>query len=154
MRKMNKDDVAHVVQILRRWKRGPMFWDHLRQRISVEIMDGEEAWSRQALQANELINQEWLATRKRLTDRRVRSTPFGPDGVIYDEAGNDSLEVQRLRKQLEKLQTQYDNLLLRHRQLVHNASMLPGGTRLFLDPLPDNTPVQKVGAGSKRTRRK
>lgn len=153
MRKMTEDDVAQVVRLLKQWKRGPLFWDALRRRISEVIMGGGEAWSRQSLQKNDDINKEWLATRKRLASRRAQPGSAAADDVAGNEAGQEPSEVERLQQALDKLQAKYDDLAIRHRQLVHNASMLPGGTRLLLDPLPDNTPVQKAGTGSRRSTR-
>lgn len=144
MRKMTNEDVDRIVDILRTWKRAPLSWEHLMDQISVMLLAGGKSWSRQSLHSNESIYVAWQAARRRLSRRRARA----------DTTGDFPSAIQELEAALFELQTKYDNLAIRHRQLIYNASMLPGGTRLLIDPLPDNTPSQKVGAGPKRAARK
>lgn len=150
MRKMNKNDVALVVQLLKRWQRSRVSWQLLRSQISMTMLNGDVAWSRQSLQANKTIYAEWLATRKRLSAQPYRSGSSGLGGVQGADATADTSEVEALRARLDQLQAKYDNLAIQHRQLVYNVSMIQGGARLLLDPLPDNTPVQKAGAQARR----
>lgn len=137
MRKIGEQDEKAIVAMLRKWKRSPLRWELVRERISAELLDGEKSWSRKSLQANESINAAWGIANGRLTDggRRAR----------VPESDEPS-EIERLQAELAELNIKYDKLLIRHRQVIHNAALLPGGTRLLLDPLPDNTPVQKEGA--------
>ena len=140
MRKMTTGDIDGIVDLLKKWKRLPLYWDGLRQQISVTLLAGEKSWSRQSLQSNESIKVAWLTAKRRLVSRGAKQQSVNSD---------ESTTVVELESALTALQIKYDNLAMRHRQLIYNASMLPGGTRLLLDPLPDNTPVQKLGAGPK-----
>ncbi len=146
MRKMTQKDIAGIVDLLRKWKRPPLRWERLQEQISTKLLDGETSWSRQSLQASESINTAWQAAKQRLSANGTRT---------HDAANeNETSATEQLQAALSELQTKYDNLALRHRQLIYNASMLPGGTRLLLDPLPDNTPAQKGGTGLKNSRHK
>jgi hypothetical protein len=138
MRKMESKDVEGIVELLRRWKHRPLRWDRLQDQISGTLLNGGKPWSRQSLQANERINVAWSAAKRRLADRESRP---------YESGGSDPSAIERLETALAELQTRYENLAIRHRQLLYNAAMLPGGTRLLLDPLPDNTPTQKTRMG-------
>lgn len=144
MRKMTEGDVKHIVGLLKKWKRRPLFWSHLQNQISIDLFAGESPWSRQSLQRNAAVNSAWESAQIRL----------GGDGSNEDsEHGNaDSAEIKRLQAALDDLKRRYENLLIKHRQLVYNASMLKGGTHLLLDPLPDNTPAQKRSSGPKGAR--
>ena len=150
MRKMNKHDVALVVQLLKRWQRGRVSWDLLRSQISTTMLNGDVAWSRQSLQANKTIYAEWLAARRRMSTQASRSGFPGSRLPDSADAIDHASESQALRARLDQLQAKYDNLAIQHRQLVYNVSMIQGGARLLLDPLPDNTPVQKAGAPARR----
>jgi len=142
MRKMSADDTTAVVRILRAWRQRRLTWERLRTQVSVEILDGAETWSRQSLQAHESIRIAWAAAKRRLTNKD-RSTPTGSEDASL-------AALEKLQGEYQELQTKYDRLALRHRQLAYNASMLPGGTRLLIDPLPDNTPDQTIYRSSKR----
>ena len=145
MRKMTKEDAEGVVDLLRKWKQFPLRWQRLQEQISLTMLRGEKSWSRQSLQASESVNIAWLAAKRRQAGRA---------GLPHTVDEDDPTAVERLEAALSELQTKYDNLAIRHRQLIYNAALLPGGTRLLLDPLPDNTPLQRVGAGQKKARRK
>lgn len=132
MRKIARSDEEAIVQLLRRWKGMALTWEALRREIAASLQPGESVWSRQSLQANEAIRIAWSTKKEALRSRR-------------DERGRAQNEwdmVEVLKLQLAELQTKYDNLALRHRRLLHNASMLPGGVHLLVDPLPDNTLAQ------------
>ena len=133
MRKIAHSDAAAIVQLLRRWKGRALTWEALRREIATSLQPGEIVWSRQSLQANEAIRIAWITKKEAL-----RSSKRDERG----RAQNESEIVEVLQLQLAELQTKYDNLALRHRRLLHNASMLPGGVHLLVDPLPDNTPAQ------------
>jgi hypothetical protein len=139
---MEIKDVEGIVELLRRWKHRPLRWDRLQEKISVILLNGDKPWSRQSLQANERIKVAWSAAKRRLAGR---------EGRAYDTENTDASAIERLEIALAELQTRYENLAIRHRQLMYNAAMLPGGTRLLLDPLPDNTPMQKTGTGQRHS---
>lgn len=141
---MTDRDVRAIVDILNSWKRPPLRWTEVQSLISTTVLDGQESWSRQSLQDNEEINIAWLNARARLSGGHRRAAPAEVEPSSYEKLVAD----------YAALEAKYQNLALRHRQLLYNASMLPGGTRLLLDPLPDNTPAQRNDAGSRRPRRK
>lgn len=137
MRKMNQTDINFIVNILHGWKSRHLNWNILRQQISTELLDGEPSWSRQSLQANEAIRIAWSNTKLRRSTTRKKtasSSSLDPNYIL-----------EKIQAELQDLKTQYDNLALRHRQVVFNASLLPGGMRLLIDPLPDNSMSQRVG---------
>lgn len=144
MRKMTKTEIDDIVVLIRRWQLAPLSWKHLRQEVSRVVLSNQTCWSRQALQANESINSAWLTARKRIALKGRRREGGGDSGRRETS--------QELESALEELQRKYDKLALRHRQLIYNASMLPGGTRLLLDPLPDNTTPQTEGTSPRRSR--
>jgi hypothetical protein len=83
---------------------------------------------------------------------RLKGTSGGADDS--DELVSEERSAVEAREaELADLQAKFDRLALRHKQLIYNASMLPGGTRLLLDPLPDNTPSQTEGNKSRQSRR-
>lgn len=133
MRKITRSDADAVVQILRKWKGRALTWEALRSAISASLQSGEQVWSRQSLQANEAIQIAWKTKKEALRNRTRKER---------GREENESSMVEVLQLQLAELQTKYDNLALRHRRLLHNASMLPGGVHLLVDPLPDNTRAQ------------
>src|SRR5262245_58840631 len=114
MRKMTTEDVEVVVDFIRKWKRAPLRWETLQKEISLKLLSGDRSWSRQSLQANESINVAWLAAKRRLSAKGKQ-----PQSTDTDEP----LIVEQLEAALSELQSKYDNLAMRHRQLVYNASM-------------------------------
>ncbi len=144
MRKMTEGDIKAIVSLLENWRRSPLHWKLLQHQVSKNLLGGEASWSRQSLQASNAINTAWLSARVRLAS--ARKLPIGTE--------EDSTKYERLMTQYMALEVKYNNLAMRHRQLIYNATMLPGGARLLLDPLPDNTPAQKIGIGARRSRHK
>ena len=144
MRKMSTHDVRAVVSILRAWRQRRLTWEGLRTQLSVEVLDGAESWTRQSLWAHEPVRIAWAAAKTRLAGR-VRTAPAGSEDAILSA-------LEKLQGEYQELQVKYDRLALRHRQLAYNASMLPGGARLLIDPLPDNTPDQTIYRSGKRGR--
>lgn len=134
---MSENDVRFVVAALRSWKSRHLSWNELRQHICTEWLNGDPAWSRQSLQANEAIRIAWINAKKRLE--------AGTQNVERASSCDNESLVGKLQIELHELQTRYDNLALRHRQVIFNASLLPGGTRLLIDPLPDNSGFQEAG---------
>jgi hypothetical protein len=147
MRKMSAREVKAVSNMLMKWRRAPLTWNKLKHQISITLLSGGESWSRQSLTSHDSIQRAWLNAKKRL-----KGTSGGTED--FDDLDSDEPSaVENLEAALADLQVKFDKLALRHRQLIYNASMLPGGTRLLLDPLPDNTPTQTEGTQSKTTRR-
>jgi hypothetical protein len=135
VRRISKGDSRSIVKMLRSWTRRRVTWKLLQSEISTALLDGEEAWSRQALKANDEINGAWLKLKDRLPSGRRSHSNIGD---IEDT------ELTRLRIEFSELQLKYDRLLLRHRMLMNNASLLPGGTQLLSDSLPNNTRSQAM----------
>lgn len=144
MKKMSEAEVRFVVMLLRTWHHGPLRWESVRSRISSEFFDGGPAWTRQSLQANARISAAWDAAKLRLSGRATDSTLEGDGG---------SAKIKELQVELDDLRERYDALFIRHRTLAYNASFLPGGTNLLLDPLPDNTPVESKSRRRKGSKR-
>lgn len=135
MRKMTKADVSRIVKLIRNWKGGRLTWEAIRAEIGQSLGSPEQAWTRQALQANEDIRIAWRVKTESIRKER-RKTP-----TCRSEA--EDLLQSALAANRE-LQMKYDNLALRHRQLIYNAVLLPGGAHLLVDPLPDNTAAQSA----------
>ena len=133
MKKMTAAQVKLVVMMLRTWRRRPITWNLVRERISTEIFKGATPWTRQSLQANDRIKKAWDEAKARLSAEAATTISEGVAGPS---------QFEELQAELDDLQDRYDALLIRHRQLAYNASFLPGGANLLIDPLPDNTPVQ------------
>lgn len=144
MRKLTSGDKAAIVKILRAWKGRRLTWKALEREISNSLWNGEASWTSEALRGHDAILAAWRAGKARLRRRGPRS-PVSEDSL---QAG-----VERLETELQELQIKYDNLALRHRQLLYNAALLPGGMKLLSDPLPDNTRSQS-GGGTKANQRK
>ena len=135
VRRISESDSRYIVKMLRSWKRRRVTWNLVRSEISSALLDGEEAWSRQALQANEDIDAAWLELKKRLpSGRRTHSNTDDIEGT----------ELMQLQIEFAELQLKYDRLLIRHRVVLNNASLLPGGTQLLSDSLPNNTRSQAM----------
>lgn len=142
MKKMREAETKAIVRLLETWNRPTLTWNLLKLQISESILNGEPSWSRQSLQADDLIKAAWDDAKVRCAER--------DEAAVAGSVGPEKL--RDLQSRLAALQSRYDALLLRHRQLAYNASLLPGGTRLLLDPLPDNTPTQVEGAGGRSRR--
>lgn len=136
MKKIDPDDELTIVKLLRKWPRSKrLTWNALRSAIIEHNQEDTDAtWSRQSLSANESIHTAFRAAKRRAAS---------PEVTLTHSAGNSRLtDINEVKLELAELQKRYDNLLLRHTQLVHNVSLLEGGTHLLDDPLPDNTRSQ------------
>lgn len=135
MRKMTPSDVSCIVRLVRNWKGRSITWEGLRAKIGESLVLEGPVWSRQALQANEDIRVAWRIRRESVKSGHLRSNASGVD---VSDLLESALAANR------ELQIKYDNLALRHRQLIYNAVLLPGGAHLLVDPLPDNTNEQST----------
>lgn len=144
MRKIRESERQAIVKLLEAWNRPPLTWNRVKLQISKSVLDGETSWSRQSLQGDESIKAAWDAAKDRCDGT----------GQVADGGSEGATKLRDLEGKLAALQLKYDALLLRHRKLAYNASLLPGGTRLLLDPLPDNTAAQVEGTGGHSKARK
>ncbi|MBI3346925.1 MAG: hypothetical protein HY020_06905 [Burkholderiales bacterium] len=145
MKKMTAAHVKWVVMLLRTWRHRPLRWNLVQERIAAEFFEGATPWTRQSLQANERIKKAWDEAKKRLS---------GASASVTSGGDADPSRATELQAELDDLQERYDALIIRHRQLAYNASFLPGGANLLIDPLPDNTPVQNKPKRRKASARK
>lgn len=135
MKKMANCDVSRVVKLIRNWKGRTLTWEAIRAEIGQSQAVPEHVWSRQALQANEDIRTAWLVKKESIKNERARIPPSRSEA---ENLLQSALAANR------ELQMKYDNLAFRHRQLIYNAVLLPGGAHLLVDPLPDNTADQSA----------
>jgi len=136
MRKISEADGKFIVQLIHKWpKTTRLTWEGLRREI-MKVGDDtlNTTWTRQALSDNESIKTAYLAAKERLKSKE-HSTSLNKDTQQIDIIRNLEFELSELRQR-------FDKLTLRHTQLIYNASLLEGGSRLLDDPLPDNTRSQ------------
>lgn len=143
MRKMKGADVQFVVDLLNTWPDRRLTWEAVRDAVSAGLLKGEVAWTRQSLEAKPEIKTAWDAAKIPTAEGTPPTLP-----------GQTDPEVQRLQAALDELQSQYDALMIRHRTLAYNATFLPGGANLLMDPLPDNTPVDGSRRGKSKAQRR
>lgn len=144
MRKMTDVDVQFVIDLLSAWSHRRLTWVAVQAAVSKGLLNGQRAWTRQSLEANSKIQEAWAAAKTRLSEGAPPLTKGDPAAS----------EVSRLRAELDELQVKYDALMIRHKTLAYNATFLPGGASLLLDPLPDNTPAKKSKRSKSRSRHK
>lgn len=135
MKKISTSNEQEILRAIRKWPHAKrLTWEALRALLAQSQEPGSQGiWSRQALSANEKVQDAFSAFKLRQTRS---SFPPGPQS----EDAKDS-RIEELEAELQELQARFDRLLLRHTQLAYNSSLLEGGTQL-LDPLPDNTRSQ------------
>jgi hypothetical protein len=143
MRRMTTADVTFVVELLHTWRHSALTWEGVQSKISSDLLEGRPAWSRQSLHANKAIKQAWDAANARLSALSAKSRI---------SCSTDPTKAEALQSELDELQAKYEALLIRHRQVIYNASFLPGGTSLLFDPLPDNTPLPQGRRRRKKAR--
>lgn len=138
MPKINRRSEELAVQILKSWpSKQKLTWESFRRKLASRRRDKTAVWSRQALSKNEVISAGFADAK--LRRGAVEVTPeSGKTKRWY--AGR----VAALERDLETSKKQLDALQKRHTQLIYNASFLPGGARLLVDPLPDNTRSQSA----------
>jgi hypothetical protein len=134
MKKISAESEKSIVRVLRQWpKEKRPTWEGLRDALVAEGMPRQDVWSRQALSENEAIYAAYLIAKR------------GPDSAAPLSAATGDIEasakIAELEAALREADLKYNRLLVRHTELVYNASLLPGGSQLF-DPLPDNTKSQ------------
>lgn len=144
MRKMTDVDVQFVIDLLQAWSLRKLTWVAVQDAISAGLLEGERAWSRQSLEANAKIQEAWSETKIRLASGTAPLLTRNPE----------ESEVAALRAELDGLQAKYEALMIRHRTLIYNATFLPGGANLLMDPLPDNTPAKNSKRGKSRSRQR
>ena len=130
MRHISAADQKIIVAIIRQG--GRLTWDAIKAAAATKCPPREKPWSRQSLSANGAIKAAYDAS---------RNPPVRP--MPQRELNDQQAELQELRNR-------YEQLVRRHRQLLFNASLLPGGVQLLADPLPDNTSVQGMGQAAER----
>ena len=130
MPKISRKAEASIVAILKEWPaKQRLTWDSLRKQIARKFK-ASEVWSRQSLGANEAIYSAYEAAKK--PDAERSSAPQHSRSWY-------AKRVIELERKVADLSAKQAALQLRHTQLVHNVSLLPGGIGLLALPLPSNT---------------
>lgn len=128
--KISRRAEAAIVAILKEWPaKQRLTWDSLRKQIAKKLK-ASQVWSRQSLGANEAIYSAYQAAKK--PGSESSSAPQHSRTWYAKRVIDLELEVADLSAKQAALQ-------LRHMQLVHNVSLLPGGIGLLALPLPSNT---------------
>ena len=143
MRKMSTEDEKKILSVIRKWPSHSITWEALRLAAAVNLgIDHCGVWSRQSLYAHETIRCAYKMAKQRALHRGTSAS----ERLVARKVGRVSKQIEA-RDELAELQMKYDNLLLRHRRLLFNASLLPGGVHLLNDPLPNNTMNQRREQG-------
>ncbi|MGJ7566433.1 hypothetical protein ACSFBM_21480 [Variovorax sp. GB1R11] len=130
MSKISRKAEGAIVAILKEWPvKQRLTWDSLRKQIAKKFKSAE-VWSRQSLGANEAIYSAYEAAK---TPDPERSNAPNRSRSWYAK------RVIELERKVADLTVKQAALQLRHMQLVHNVSLLPGGIGLLALPLPSNT---------------
>lgn len=130
MPKINRRAETAIVVILKEWPaKQRLTWDSLRKQIAKKLKTAE-VWSRQSLSANEAIYNAYEAAKKPGAERSSASQHSRSWYVK---------RVIELELEVADLSAKKTALQLRHTQLIHNVSLLPGGIGLLALPLPSNT---------------
>lgn len=131
MRRITVDDEQLIIRTIAECSARTCSWENVREQLAKAVGGIEKVWSRQALKAHPKIYSAYLA---KVQSRRgpVAADPPQPGEVPPADNGLETAE----ETELQALQRKYDELALRHRQLAYNASLLPGGLNLLIDPLP------------------
>lgn len=137
-RKISRSDQHYAVELLAKWPaKKAINWEGYRVALAARLkIKPQDIWSRQALSRNEVIASAFKVCKQRAVEARN-----GYKQVIQS-ADSYVQRVQLLEAQLAALKRKHELLLLRHTRLAYNASLLPGGTALLQDPLPNNTRSQ------------
>lgn len=147
MRHISAADQAIIVAIIRNWEGRRLTWEAIRIAVAAKCTPRGEPWTRQALSSNEAISAAYRTGIQRLSASR------GSDGKPK-EVDSSTKKIQTLEADLQELRDRYERLVNRHRQLLFNASLLPGGVQLLAEPLPDNTRSQGGAQAAGRPPRK
>lgn len=134
MRKISKRAERAIVEILTGWPaKKRLTWEALRVQIGKKLKS-TDVWTRQSLSANGAIRSAFDA---------AKSPDAALSGAPKHSRSWYAKRVAELERTVDDLAAKLDTLRLRHMQLTYNASLLPGGTRLLADPLPNNTRMRR-----------
>jgi len=131
MRRISSDDELLIIRVIDECPARNCSWEAIREELAKSLGGLEKVWSRQALKAHPAIYSKYEA---KILSRRVGKN--GTASAPTSAATAESSEPPAEETPLQELQRKYDALALQHRQLMYNASLLPGGLRLMVDPLP------------------
>lgn len=137
-RKISRSDQHYAVELLNKWPaKKSLNWEDYRVALAAKLkIKPQDIWSRQALSRNEAISSAFKVCKQRAVEAR------NGHKQVLQSADNYVQRIQLLEVQLAALNKKHKLLLLRHTRLAYNASLLPGGTALLQDPLPNNTRSQ------------
>lgn len=139
-RRISANDLDVILEILRAWPaKKRLTWEFLVERLREHPSIGNEiAWSRQALSANKDIRAAFAVAKNKVkVSNASRRT-----SIANLNAAEKRLEA--VSAELQELKLKYDALSLRHTELMYNMSLLEGGSKHLLLPLPDNTNSQRA----------
>ena len=137
-RKISRSDQHYAVELLNKWPaKKSLNWEDYRVALAAKLkVKPLDIWSRQALSRNEAIASAFTVCKRRAAEARSGYKHVVQSADAYIQ------RIQLLEVQLAALKKKHALLLLRHTRLAYNASLLPGGTALLQDPLPNNTRSQ------------
>ena len=131
MRRITYEDELLIIRVIDACPPRTCSWETIREELAKSVGGLGNVWSRQALKTHPNIYIQYLA---KVQSRRA------PVSVVQSETGAanpiDSAHQVCEETRLQELQRKYDALALRYRQVIFNASLLPGGLRLLIEPLP------------------
>lgn len=129
MRRINEEDERAVIDVIQKCPARSCTWETIRHKLAESHGGLEQVWTRQALKAHQGIYSAYLA---QVQSRRTPGTS-AKSATANNSADNEAAGIQA---QLQDLQRKYDALAMQHRKVIYNASLLPGGLKLLIDPLP------------------
>ena len=134
-RKISRSDQHFAVELLNKWPaKKSLNWENYRLALAIKLkINPENIWSRQALSRNEAIASAFAVCKQRGVVARSDRKKVAQSTDTYLQ------RIQFLEAELRAVRKKNKTLLLRHTRLAYNASLLPGGTALLQDPLPNNT---------------
>lgn len=144
MRRISEDDLEAIISVIQACPARSCTWETIRHKLA-EIYGGlENVWTRQGLKEHQGIYDAYLAKVKSRKSPAPSANPSTASHSADDTPANLQVEFDELKRK-------YDALAMQHRQVIFNASMLPGGLKLLIDPLPRG---QQEGASSKTAGRR
>lgn len=131
MRRITADDERLIIQVIDQCSARSCSWETIRETLAKSLGGPEKVWTRQAMKAHPQIYSKYLG---KVQSRRgaALANPDEQGGAEEVNSGPQPSEDT----ELQKLQRKYDALVLRYRRLIFNASLLPGGLKLLIGPLP------------------
>jgi hypothetical protein len=135
--KISQREAREIVNILVNWPTTcRLTWEILRSKISQRRKrSAAPIWSRQSLSAHEDISLAFSSAKAKIATGNVANSPTGSLAWY-------SLRVKDLEHELDTMRRKMEVVQLRHTQLLYNATLLPGGAKLLIDPLPNNSRTQ------------